>query len=230
MHRDSKLATTVEGEGPRQRSAPTFEEIQRGREVEEEARKERLEDTRVFASQIELLALDPDPEVGNPVLDSLSNILPVILKRKYGIQASLKDLVEAGHTLRQAQEARKKLREKEIQLDKLLMKNEVERLEIKGEWEKIRAGRALDPEKKALREDVKKSLEKERILTDRLNEIYADYKNFRILFVSLLGATTQCDGCRQRFVQNLKPYGDAQEWLASGKWSLLSYETINVPS
>jgi len=228
LHRDSNPAMVVEGESPKQQAAPTFEEISRAREVEEEARKERLEKTRVFASQIELLALDPDPEVSNPALDALSNILPVILKRKYGIQASLKDLVEAEHTLRQAQETRKKLHEKEIQLDGLSRKQEDERVQIKGEWEKIRQARKQNPQTIALQELVKTMQGEKKVLIDNLNEACSVNRNFRIVAIAWLGVLEQCGSCQKRFIQVLNPFPQVRAWFLRGQWGALSFEAIDM--
>ena len=227
-YQDSNPAMVVEGEGPKPRTASTFEEIQHNREVEEEARKERLEKTRVFASQIELLALDPDPEVSNPALDALSNILPVILKRKYGIQASLKDLVEAEHTLRQAQETRKKLHEKEIQLDDLSRKQEDERVQIKGEWEEIQQARKQNPQTIALQELVKTMQGEKKVLIDNLNEACSVNRNFRMVAIAWLGVLEQCGSCQKRFIRLLNPFPQVRAWFLGGQWGALSFETIDT--
>jgi AcrR family transcriptional regulator len=220
-------ATTVEGESQEPPAASTFETIQQSLEAEEEARQRRLEDIGKFAAQIEILALDGDPKISGPVLDALSSVVPTILLKKYGVEATIKDLIEAGHTLRQVQEARKKLRAKETHLDGLLKKHEDERVQIQGEREKIRQARKLDPEKIALQDHVKTLQGEKKVLIDNLNETVNNNKRFRLAVMGLLTVIGECGSCKKRFQRIFEPYPDLMKWLLEGQWSL-SFEFIDT--
>jgi hypothetical protein len=225
--RDSTPTMTVKSESTVWSAPPTFEEIQQNLKDEEEARQLRLENVGKFAAQIEILALDGDPQISDPVVDALSGVVPSILKKRFGVDASLKDLVEASDVLHQARELKQELRAKEIQLDGLLKKHEQERLEIQDEWEKIRQARKLDPGKVALQNNVKTLQGEKKVLIDDLNEAFNDNKRFRLAVVDLLTVIGECNSCKKRFHQVLEPYPDLKKWLLDGKWAL-SFEVIDM--
>lgn len=201
----------------KQSAAPTFEKIQEDLETEQEAHKSRLEKVQKFAEEVEALALDGAPEVSGPVLDALCNILPTILQKKYGVPFSLKDLLEADHTLHQVEKERKELRAEQLQLDGMRRKNEAERLEIRCEWEKLKA----NPEKTALKQRVERLQGEKRALTSKLGEAF-DYKRKAIfVFNALLETITPCNSCVVRFSQLMNPYPDEWKWFKDGEWSRL---------
>jgi hypothetical protein len=211
---------------PSERStAPTLEEIQSLKEDEDEAHRLRLEKIAKYVEDIELLALDPEPQVSGPALDALADVIPHVLKCKYGVSASLEDLIQADHTLLQAREERKELQAKEAQANENLKKNEVERQEIQRERERLKA----DPEKGELLARIDSLEAEKKLMKAQFDEMYAANKNSRILLISLLGSIQGCNACRAQFHRNIASYKEAQQWLANGKLSLLSFETIEPP-
>jgi peptide subunit release factor RF-3 len=207
LHRDSNPAMVVEGESPKQQAAPTFEEIQQNLKDEEEARQQRLENIGKFVAQIEILALDGDPKISGPVIDALSSVIPTVLEKKFGVEATLKDLIEANDVLHQAQKERKKLRSKEIQLDGYAKK-------VQADWEKLRA----DSDKGALFQRVESLEAERRVLTSQVNEARIVYENYRRVFSGFCATVFKCKACGPRFLGYMESYPEANAWLLKGDW------------
>ncbi len=224
---DSTPIVTVESESTEQSATSIFEELQENLETEEEARQSRLENIGRFAGQIEMLALNDNPEISQPVLDALYNVVPTILQKKHNVTMSIKDLIQANQLLHQVQQKEKRLREKEFQLGGLAEKLEVEKQQIQSEWESIKQERKNDPEKASLQKHVDELEGREKVLTDRLAETYANNKNFRLVVNSFLAAICYCDACGARFRRNMTPYKQVLEWLYNGQWMLLTFETLD---
>lgn len=129
---------TIESDMPEPSPAPTFETIQQNLKDEESARQERLENVEKFATQIQVLVMDENPEISNIAMDALAGVLPTILEHKFGVKAPLKDLLEAPRTLAEIRKEREKLRKKEIQLSGISEKVRAERVDLQLEWEKVK--------------------------------------------------------------------------------------------
>jgi hypothetical protein len=222
-----QIATTApKDQGSHAQPAPTFEEIQRNLQDEEEARQARVDNVKKFVAQIELLALNENREISEPALEEFYNIIPHLLKKKHGVSYSVKDLIGAEETLHQARITLQKLQEKELRVDAKLKKNEAERLEIQHKWEKLKA----DPEKAGLLRRIYVLEDENKVYRSRLDESYTVSKGLRIVVNSLLGAVSNCNCCKARFVQNMAPHKPVLEWFLKGDWSLMSFETVTPPT
>ena len=226
IHRDSNPAVTVES--VKQPTASIYEEIQRDLDTESEARENRLMNVGRFAGEIQTLALSADAQISEPVLDALHNVLPAVLKQKYGVEATLKDLLGSQEFLRQVQKREKKLREKEFQLDGLGQKLEQKEQRIQTEWENIKKERKRDPGKAALQVRVNELEQNEKVLQDMLNEVYVRDKNFRLIATTFLFSISQCEKCRTLAINSLKLHPQVLEWFLERKWMTLSFDTLDA--
>jgi hypothetical protein len=219
------MAPRGKGEAETSTAAPAYEEIRKNVEAEEEAHSAIIDNVQKFAGQIGVLLQDPNPEISEPVLEAFCDIIPIILKKKHGVTYSVKDLIGAEETLTRVQHDLQELAKKEIRVDVKLKKSEDERQDIQREWERLKQ----NPERGALLDRINELQLDKKALESNVSEMYVANKNLRVLVSSLLGPITNCDTCKRRFLANMEPYKPILDWLATGKWALLTFETVTAP-
>jgi len=70
------------------KQATPWEDLKQSYKREEDERRLRKQMSEELAKQVRKLATDPNKEIRGPVLDALEKVLPIILKRCYGITLS----------------------------------------------------------------------------------------------------------------------------------------------
>jgi len=199
---------------------PAFEELMQKGEDEDSIR----EHAKVFAEELKTLVIGEDPdhqvplEAYNALIDSLIEVLPVILYCKYDVWAELPDLLSAQDVLRKVRKEQKKLCKEQIQLDG-------ERLEIQQARELLKR----DNDKAALIEHVEKLEWRLKVNDKRFDETYNAFKQFRTLFRELMPVIRKFPPCQKVFVQNMmENHNDVLNWLTSGGMRL-SFESEGTP-
>jgi len=215
-------------ESVEQPATSIFEELQENLQTEEEARKSRLENIGRFAGQIEILALNDNPEISQPVLDALYNIVPTILEQKHNVTMTIKDLLEADQLLHQVRKREKRLLQKQKEFASEATKLELEKIQVRKEWENIKKERKRDPGKAALQVRVNELEQNEKVLQDMLNEVYVRDKNFRVIANTFLFSISQCEKCRTFAINSLKLHPQVLEWFLEQKWLTLSFDTLDA--
>jgi hypothetical protein len=167
------VATHVEKPTPEskhcEQRTPTFELMQEDLATEREAHESRKERAQQFAHEMKILALNGDPEISDPIVDALCfEVLPTVLEREFGVSFTLEELCQAELTLRQVQEERERLHEKELELDGYAKKVEAERLQVQKERQRIEA----IPDKAELQKQIERLLAWNKTLADRNEELY----------------------------------------------------------
>ncbi len=212
-------APPVEGVNDEPAQMSTFEKIEQDREDEKAAHDSIVENAQRFAEELKTLVFNSNVEVNTAILEALNEVMPAILFYKYDIAADIPDLLSAKDVLKQVKKEQKKLRKEQIQLDG-------ERLEIQHEWEEVKR----DSDKASLLEHVEKLEWEKKVNTNRFNETYDALKRFRVLFRGLWSIASKCPNCPKTFMQNMMASrGDILEWLTSGKYTRLSFETEGTP-
>ncbi|MCJ7632641.1 hypothetical protein MUP77_09655 [Candidatus Bathyarchaeota archaeon] len=210
---------TVESQNIEMETESTFEKLQQGLKDKEAAQGSIRENARKFAEEFKTLALTGHPDVNGPILEALGEVMPSVLFYKYDIAADIQDLLSANDVLHQVQEERKKLNDEE-------KKNATERADIAKEWERLKR----DSDKASLLEHVEKLEWQRKVNTNRFNETYDALKRFRVTFRELWKIASKCPDCPKTFMQNMMAsHGDILEWITSGKYTRLSFETEDKP-
>ena len=206
---------TVESQNIEMETESTFEKLQQGLKDKEAAQDSIKENARNFAEELKTLALTGHPDVNGPILEALGEVMPSVLFYKYDIAASVPDLLAANDVLHQVHEERKKLTDEE-------KKNATERADIAKEWERLKR----DSDKASLLEHVEKLEWQMKVGINRFNETYDALKRFRVTFRELWKIASKCPNCPETFMQNMMAsHGDILEWITSGKYTRLSFET-----
>jgi AcrR family transcriptional regulator len=206
---------TVECEAPEVKAGDMSTQIREDAKREKETHKTHVKNAKQLANTVKELALDDDLEVNSIFLEALNDVIPVVLFHKYGIAASVPDLLAAKDVLRQVDEERKKLDAEE-------KKNVAERVDIAEAWEKLKR----DSDKASLLERVEKLEWEKKVNTNRFNETYEAFKRFRTLFRDVRPIMMKCPNCQEAFMQMMSQ-DDFFKWLQSMKWARLSFETID---
>jgi AcrR family transcriptional regulator len=216
-------APSVEGADDKPAQTSAFEKIEWAREEGEAAHEGIVENAKRFAEELKTLVLGTTDqvsvEVNTAILEALNEVVPVVLFYKYDIMADIPDLLAAKDVLRQARKEREKLHKEKTQLDS-------ERLEIQHARELLKR----DSDKKSLLEYLERLEWRRKVDTKRFNETYDALKRFRVTFRELWKIASKCPNCPKTFMQNMMAsHGDILEWLTSGKYTRLSFETEGTP-
>lgn len=91
-----------------------------------------------IAKQVKLLALDPVPEISNPVLNGLGKILPQIFRRCYNVSHSLTDILDADLKLSTAEEMKREAGLAEKRAGQLVENQKQEAEALKHQLEDVR--------------------------------------------------------------------------------------------
>lgn len=220
--------STVESADREVRATTTFEQMQEDLATEQKAHESLKARAQQVAKEMKTLALNNDPKISQPILEAFSDVMPTILLYKFGVKASIPDLVKAQETLRLVQNERKKLQDEQLHVEGMKKECDARASEIQLEREKIKMERAHDPEKDELRRHIDKLEAEKEIANSRLSELFVRDKNLRIISNCLIFAVSECSTCSARFQRYMEPYKDIQDWLTSGKLVMTSFETMDI--